>query len=468
MRMAGYIRVSRTNQRKGEGFMSPDQQRDSIAGWAAGAGAEIVWFEEMNVSGSKNSRPRLDAMLAEIKAGRLDGMVVARLDRASRSASGGLALIKSLSDQGKRFVSVADNVDPNTRNGRLLFGILLVLAEWELEGRTEGWADATARVNERGVHQGNAYGYERIKGKPLVANPAESPGVKLAFAMREARASWKDIADELLAQGFRPRRAETWGTAALSHMLGNRVYLGEATQGEMVREAAHPAIVDRELFAAVQARKGSSHAKTAEWLLSGLMRCQVCRGKARGAKPGTYRCRESRHVNTSTKLLDLAVSEAALTRHDFLLEGVKRGADITVLNAAVAAAEAELVAYSTMTAAAGRPDLFKAGLQERGTALADAERKRDNALSLYSPMLTESLRGKWEAASVADRNKLLRGLIDFVIIHPTDGHTIVWRGQGASLGAVPKTGGGQGGDAPRAFPPFAWPVPVVSGVELRS
>lgn len=466
-RLAGYIRVSRVNGRKGDSFMSVDQQRETIEAWAKANGVEIVeWFEELDVSGGKASRPKLDALLAAIKAGHFDGMVVAKLDRASRSASGGLALIKGLSDQGKRFVSVAEGADPATRTGRLIMGILLVLAEWELEGRTEGWADVTARVNARGIHQGDAYGYTRIKGEPLTVNPSERGAVKLAFEMRARKASWKSIADALLAQGHMPRRAQKWSQPALAHMLKNRVYLGEATQGDdLVKKGAHPAIIDGDLFAAVQRVKGSSHARTTDWLLSGLVRCQVCRSKMRGNQTA-YRCRHSGHAGMNAETLEAFVTERALDRHEVLLESAHGALDIVSLNEAVDAAEREVVAFASAMSASKRPELFAQGMQDREATLTEAEHKRDNALATYAPEgvgMIFSMRDEWTDATVPERREALAGLIDFIVVHPSRGSEIVWRGQGAALGAVPKTGGGQG-SAPRVFAPFAWPLELEAGV----
>lgn len=469
MRLAAYIRVSRQNGRDGESFMSPTQQRDAIEAYVRQhPEIEIAeWFEEINVSGAKESRPKLDALLAGIGSGAFDGMIVAKLDRLSRSVVHGLGVIRDLNEAGKTFIATNDAVDPNTRNGRLMMGILLLLAEWVLEGITETWADVTKRVNERGIHQGDAYGYDREKSKPLTLNAHEAAGVKLAFELRAQRKSWKVIGDALLAGGYAPRRAAEWGQGALGHMLQNRVYLGEAHQGgDLTKPDAHPAIVDRNLFNAVQAVKGSSHAKTNDYLLSGLVRCQVCRGKMRGTKyrsrsSDAYRCRCAGHSRVNAMALESLVTEEALARHEVLLDSAHASLDIEALNAAVADAEGEIKAYASLVTASKFPELLSQGLGEREARLEEAIRERDNALATFAPEgvgMVFSLAGEWERMSTPERNGALKGLIDFVIVHPSKGAAIVWRGASAQLGPVPKTGGGQKGDAPKVFPAFPWPL----------
>ena len=64
----------------------------------------------------------------------------------------------------------------------------------------------------------------------------------------------------------------------------------------------------------------------------------------------------------------------------------------------------------------------------------------------------------WPHKSLQERREALAGLIDFVIVHPSDGAAIIWRGQSASLGPVPKQGSGQGNEASREIVPFPWPL----------
>lgn len=83
--MDQYVRVSRVGRRSGESFISPDLQRDQGAAWAASRSVEIpVIHEDLDQSGGKLARPGLDALMARIRAGETDGVIVSKLDRLSR------------------------------------------------------------------------------------------------------------------------------------------------------------------------------------------------------------------------------------------------------------------------------------------------------------------------------------------------------------------------------------------------
>src|SRR5437667_8732019 len=149
----GYIRVSRRGGREGESFISPEVQRKKIAAWAKLHEVEVVaWWEEIDQSGAKLQRPMFQQALERCERGETGGIVVARLDRFARSAVDALESIKRLNQAGARLVSVEENFDGSTPMGRFAIGILILIAELELERIKENWRTAIGAAVARGIH----------------------------------------------------------------------------------------------------------------------------------------------------------------------------------------------------------------------------------------------------------------------------------------------------------------------------
>ena len=105
MRLGGYVRVSMHGERdtEHESYITERDQREKIEAWAAEKGVEIAeWYVDSNVSGKTMRRPDLDRMLADVRAGTIDGAAVAYLDRFSRAKVGdAMEIVKEMSDAHK-------------------------------------------------------------------------------------------------------------------------------------------------------------------------------------------------------------------------------------------------------------------------------------------------------------------------------------------------------------------------------
>lgn len=154
-----YVRVSRVGGRDRDAgrFISPKLQRERIAGWQMTHGDDKVrigeWFEDVDVSGATvaDERPGLKRAFERIERGQSDGIVVAQLDRFSRSVAGALRDLDWLREHGAEFASVGDSIDTTTPNGEFLFTIVLAMAQLERAQRAEGWERARRdAVVERG------------------------------------------------------------------------------------------------------------------------------------------------------------------------------------------------------------------------------------------------------------------------------------------------------------------------------
>ena len=257
----GYIRVSRRAGREGESFISPEVQRKKIADWAKLHDVEIVrWWEEIDQSGAKLERPMFQQALARCEAGETGGIVVARLDRFARSAVDALTSIRRLNEAGARLVSVEDNFDGSTPMGRLAIGILILIAELELERIKGGWMTAVSDAVGRGVHISAKppTGYKREKDGRLIRDEPATSFVADTFRRRATGASWAELARFLEENEiYPPSGNKYWSKVGVAGMIKNPVYLGQAPSGKVVKEAAHEPLVTRAEFDAAQAVKKS-------------------------------------------------------------------------------------------------------------------------------------------------------------------------------------------------------------------
>jgi|tagenome__1003787_1003787.scaffolds.fasta_scaffold20951342_3 site-specific DNA recombinase len=126
MRFAGYVRVSRVGGREGESFLSPTLQRERMETWCASQGHDLLSIaEDLDVSGASTNRDQLEALVEGIEEGRLDGLVVATLDRFGRRLPYAIALIDRINRASGQFISVADGFDTRTPYGELALNVML-------------------------------------------------------------------------------------------------------------------------------------------------------------------------------------------------------------------------------------------------------------------------------------------------------------------------------------------------------
>lgn len=228
MQLDGYIRGSQVRGRQGDSFISPQVQREQIERWASLRGATIAkWHTDLDQSGAKHDRPGLLDALRRAEAGATDGIVVAKLDRLTRSLVGALDAIKRLDEAGAQFVSVDEGIDPATPAGKMMLQLMLVMAEFELDRIRESWATAQERAVARGaiIASRTPTGYVRGDDGRLLPHREFGPAIGDAFRMRAAGKSWRTIAALLDATGvigpYGP--GQHWRTRAVQHVLSNRV-----------------------------------------------------------------------------------------------------------------------------------------------------------------------------------------------------------------------------------------------------
>ena len=153
MRLDGYVRVSRVGGRSGERFISPDVQRERIAAKAKLEGHSVAKVhEDLDLPGTHSRRPGLQAALERVEQGKVDGIIVARLDRFGRSAIDIHRNLERIREAKGTLLTAAENIDTSTSIGRFFLSITAAFAELEIDRITENWQSAREQAVERGVH----------------------------------------------------------------------------------------------------------------------------------------------------------------------------------------------------------------------------------------------------------------------------------------------------------------------------
>jgi site-specific DNA recombinase len=450
----GYIRVSRRGGREGESFISPDVQRKKIADWAKLHEVEIVqWWEEIDQSGAKLERPMFQQALARCERGETGGIVVARLDRFARSAVDALTSIRRLTDAGARLVSVEDNFDGSTPMGRFAIGILILIAELELERIKGGWATAVSEAVGRGVHISARppTGYKRDKEGRLLRDEPAASFVAEIFRKRAAGVSWAELARFLEENKvYPPSGNKHWSKVGVAGLIKNPVYLGQARSGKVVKEDAHEPLVTRAEFDAAQSVKKSFFKQrdgslASQAMLGGLARCAGCghtlkvtgnTDRKSGARYPVYYCTGRyatgpcpARANVRASLLDAYVEEQvlrALRQEDGLLaQAVAASEQIEAAARSVTEAEHELdlfVNNPKLLSLLGEKK-FVEGVEVRQRAVDEARTELVEARSqtaLAEELADGDLLRAWPSLTTQERRRLMHGLLERVVVSRAD------------------------------------------------
>jgi site-specific DNA recombinase len=223
----GYVRVS-TEEQHAFGI-SLDAQRSRIAAYAELYGRENDFevrriVEDGGISAKTLDRPGLRSILGDLDSGAIDGIIVVKLDRLTRSLRDWNRLIDTyFSDKvGRKLISVSEQINTTTATGRMLVNLLMTIAQWEREIIAERTTDALQEKIRRGERCGKVrYGF-RVgpDGKTLRPIAHEQIAVMAMRSLRWEGKSLRKIAALLHAAGFRPPEgAERWAPGSISKIL---------------------------------------------------------------------------------------------------------------------------------------------------------------------------------------------------------------------------------------------------------
>ena len=220
-------------------------------------------YDDGGISGGTMDRPALRALLADVGAGKVDVIVIYKIDRLTRSLADFARIIEQLEKANASFVSVTQSFNTKTSMGRLMLHVLLSFAQFEREVGAARVRDKIAASKAKGMWMGGTIplGYD-VENRKLVINPDEAGTVRAIFAafvkIKSVQGTLRWAQHEGLKTKQRERLGKTVGGKSLEYgsvrcLLSNRTYVGEVVHKEKVYQGQHDPIVDRLVFEEAQA-----------------------------------------------------------------------------------------------------------------------------------------------------------------------------------------------------------------------
>ncbi len=276
-------------------FNSLDAQREACEAYIASQSGE-GWtlintrFDDGGYSGGNMERPGLTKLLNAIKTGRVDVVVVYKVDRLTRALSDFARIIETFDENKVSFVSVTQAFNTTTSMGRLTLNVLLSFAQFEREVTGERIRDKLAASKKKGLWMGGnpPLGYD-ADGRTLKINKMEAEIVRLIFKRYTELKSVDALVNELAERGITSKlwiskRGKKRGgypllSGAVRHLLQNPIYLGKIRHKDQLYPGQHKAIIPQELWDRTQktfeensyTRKTERIDAREEWWLTGKL-----------------------------------------------------------------------------------------------------------------------------------------------------------------------------------------------------
>ena len=269
LRCAVYTRKS-SEEGLEQDFNSLDAQREACDAYIASQKHE-GWiglparYDDGAYSGGTMARPALQALLTDIKARRVDVVVVYKVDRLTRALSDFAKIVEVFDGHGVSFVSVTQAFNTTTSMGRLTLNVLLSFAQFEREVTGERIRDKIAASKQKGMWMGGfvPFGY-RPHERTLVIEEPEAEIVRLIFALYLEHGAVRLVEAELNGRaipmpGRTTKAGRIYGNRGFSRgqlykLLSNPIYCGEIAHKGTRHPGQHPAIISPETFALVAER----------------------------------------------------------------------------------------------------------------------------------------------------------------------------------------------------------------------
>ena len=211
MKAIGYVRVS--TEKQADFGVSLEAQSEKVRAMAVVQGAELAEvIIDAGESAKSLNRPGMARLLSLVDAGAVDIVIIAKLDRLTRSVKDLAELSERFTRRGVSLVSVAESLDTGTAAGRLVLNIMVSVSQWEREAIGERTRDAMRHKRAKGERVGTVpFGYRPAEdGLHLEADPAEQGILSRIRELKAAGHPTRRIAAELNRQGFTTRRRTAW------------------------------------------------------------------------------------------------------------------------------------------------------------------------------------------------------------------------------------------------------------------
>jgi site-specific DNA recombinase len=317
-----YTRKS-TDEGLNQEFNSLDAQRESAEAFIASQQHE-GWrclsdrYDDGGYSGGNVERPALQRLLTDVRAGKVNCIVVYKVDRLSRSLLDFAKIMELLDKQGVSFVSVTQQFNTTHSMGRLTLNILLSFAQFEREIIAERTRDKMAAARRKGKWVGGApiLGYDvDYKVGRLVVNELEAQHVREIFQLYLERQSLTATVVELNRQSVRRKEwiskdgrtcgGGPWTKSNLLGLLQNVTYIGQVNYKDNLFPGEQTAIVDENIWSQSQEllrRNGSNGGKVVRNKYGSLLRDILCCGSCNAAMIHGYTSKGNRRYRYYTCL----------------------------------------------------------------------------------------------------------------------------------------------------------------------
>ncbi|ABC32283.1 Site-specific recombinase [Hahella chejuensis KCTC 2396] len=413
LRCAVYTRKSHEEGLDQE-YNSIDAQRDAGHAYIASQRAE-GWipveddYDDPAYSGGNMDRPALLRLLRDIEAGKIDVVVLYKLDRLTRSLTDFSRMVEVFDRHNVSFVSVTQQFNTTTSMGRLMLNILLSFAQFEREVTGERIRDKIAASKRKGMWMGGIppLGYD-VKDRRLVPNEREAKLVHHIFRRFSELGSSTTLVKELRLDGAtskswttqdgRFRKGKPIDKSLIYKLLNNRTYLGELRHKDQWHQAEHPPIIDQELWEHVQAilsKNGRARAASTRAKVSYLLKGIVFGYDGRALSPW----------HTTKK-------NGKRYRYYIPQRDAKEGAGASGLPR-LPAAELEAAVLEQLRGILRSPTL----LREMAPVAAGIDPELDEAKVAVAMLRLDEI---WEQLFPVEQSRIVRLLVEKVVVSPND------------------------------------------------
>src|SRR5215471_2103591 len=223
MKAVGYVRVS-TDKQADRG-VSLEAQAEKIRAMVVVHNAELI---DIIVDGGESAkslqRPGMERLLALVDGKKVQAVIIAKLDRLTRSVKDLCELLERFERRGVALISVAESLDTSSAAGRLVINIMTAVSQWEREAIGERTRDALSHKRSNGQPVGNiAFGYRLAPdGIHVELDPAEQAMIAAIGELRAKGRSLRRIAIDLNKRGWRTRTGTEWRLESVARVVGSK------------------------------------------------------------------------------------------------------------------------------------------------------------------------------------------------------------------------------------------------------
>ncbi len=220
-------------------------------------------YDDGGISGGTLERPALQSLLEDIRLGRVDVVVVYKVDRLTRSLTDFAKLVELFDEHQVSFVSVTQAFNTTSSMGRLTLNVLLSFAQFEREVTAERIRDKIAASKKKGMWMGGSVplGYD-VQDKKLIINHAEAKTVRTVFDLYRKHRNVRLVQEETERLGLRTKArgqgdggrtsASSFQRSHIYHLLSNPLYLGKVKHKKEIYQGEHDAIIEQTVWEEVQ------------------------------------------------------------------------------------------------------------------------------------------------------------------------------------------------------------------------